>query len=98
MMLGGMKTAYGQDPRGPELLGLKCENGSSTKRGLYVWNRFMVYVTRHHKAKRSTNREFVVVRFMPVRLGHVMYKNLVYIRRFLQMLDREEESRPCSAV
>ena len=98
MLLGGMKTACRQDPRGPELLGLECENGPATKRGLYVWNGFMVYVTCHHKAKRSTNREFVVVRFMSVRLGHVMYKNLVYIRRFLEMLELEQESGTGSAV
>ena len=89
MMLGGLHTACGQVPRAPELLGLECENGSSTERGLYVWNGFMVYLTRHHKAKRSTNREFVVVRFMPVRLGHIVYKYAVWIRRFLDMLDRE---------
>lgn len=83
MILGGLHTACGQVPRAPELLGLECENGSSTERGLYVWNGFMVYLTRHYKAKRSTNREFIVVRFMPVRLGYVLYKYLVYIRRFL---------------
>jgi hypothetical protein len=54
-----------------------------------VWNGFMVYLVRHHKAKRSTNREFNVVRFLPVRLGHVMYKYLVFIRRVLNMLCHE---------
>jgi hypothetical protein len=87
MILGGLYTVCGQFSRAPELLGVECENGSSTERGLYFWNGFMVYLTRHHKAKRSTNREFIVVRFMSVRLGYVMYKYLVYIRRFLEMLE-----------
>jgi hypothetical protein len=49
----------------------------------------MIYLTRHHKAKRSTNREFNVVWSCPMRLGHVLYKYLVYIRPFVEMLQRE---------
>lgn len=80
MLLGGLDTSEGQVPRSPNLLGLEIENGPFTERGIYVWNRFMVYLTRHHKAKRSNNREFYVVRFFTARLGHVMYKHLVYIQ------------------
>lgn len=89
MLLGGLYTACGQVPRVMEVLNLECENSPSAQRGLYVWNGFMVYLVRHHKAKRSTNREFNVVRFLPVRLGHVMYKYLVFIRRVLNMLCHE---------
>jgi len=96
MIIDGMHTACGQTPRAPDLLGIEWENGSFTERGIYVWNGSMVYLTRHHKAKRSTNREFIVVRFMPARLAHVVYKHVVYIRRFLDMLDRERS--PYSAV
>jgi hypothetical protein len=92
MLLGGLHTAGGQVPRAPELLGLEIQNGPSTERGVYVWNGFMVYLTRHHKAKRSNNREFYVVRFLPARLGRVMYKYLVYIRPFLDMLQRERDT------
>jgi hypothetical protein len=92
MLLGGLHTAGGQVPRAPELLGLEIQNGPSTERGIYVWNGFMVYLTRHHKAKRSNNREFYVVRFLPARLSRVMYKYLVYIRPFLDMLQRERDS------
>ncbi|KFZ14298.1 hypothetical protein V501_03307, partial [Pseudogymnoascus sp. VKM F-4519 (FW-2642)] len=74
------------------LLGLEIQNGPSTERGIYVWNGFVVYLTRHHKAKRSNNREFYVVRFLPARLSCVMYKYLVYIRPFLDMLQRERDS------
>ena len=92
MLAGGLHTACGQSPRASELLGLECTNGSSTVRGICAWNGFLIYVIRHHKAKRSTNREFNVVRFLPVQLGHSMYKYLVYIRPFLDMLHRERTS------
>jgi hypothetical protein len=92
MLLGGLHTSRGQAPRAPDLLGLEIQNGPSTKRGIYVWNGFVVYLTRHHKAKRSNNREFYVVRFLPARLGHIMYKYLVYIRPFLDMLQRKRDS------
>jgi hypothetical protein len=92
MLLGGLYTAGGQVPWAPELLGLEIQNSPFTEREVYVWNGFMVYLTRHHKAKRSNNREFYIVRFFPARLGRVMYKYLVYIRPFLDMLQRERDT------
>jgi hypothetical protein len=53
----------------------------------------MVYIIRHHKAKRSTNREFNVARFLPVQVGHILYKYLVYIRPLIEMLHREQSDR-----
>ncbi|EXM14467.1 hypothetical protein FOTG_17142 [Fusarium oxysporum f. sp. vasinfectum 25433] len=41
-------------------------------------------------SKRITNREFYVVRFLPVRLGYVLFKYLVYIRRVADLLRREQ--------
>jgi hypothetical protein len=98
MDLRGLYSACGQVPRGPGLLELEYENGSSTERGMYIWNGFMLYVTRYHKAKRSTNHEFIVPRFLPARLAHVMYKKMVYIRRFLDMLQRERYSNNASNI
>jgi hypothetical protein len=98
MGLGGLYSACGQVPRGPGLLELEYENGSSTERGMYIWNGFMLYVTRHHKAKRSTNHEFIVARFLPGRLAHVMYKQMVYIHRFLAMLQRERYGNNASNI
>ncbi|KAK5292262.1 hypothetical protein LTR16_001987 [Cryomyces antarcticus] len=92
MLAGGLHIGCGQVPRGSELFSLECQNSSSAERGSYVWNGFIIYVTRHHKAKRSTNREFNVVRLLPVQLGHVMYKYVVYIRPFTDMLRREQSS------
>lgn len=92
MLLGGLYTSGGQAPCAPALLGLKIQNSPSTERGIYVWNRFVVYLTQHHKAGRSNNREFYVVQFHPAQLGHIMYKYPVYIRLFLDMLQRERNS------
>jgi hypothetical protein len=79
----------GQVPRVSELFGLECENGPVTARGLYVYNAHVVYLIRHHKAKRSTNREFYVARYLPARASRVMYYYLVYIGPFVRMLQRE---------
>jgi hypothetical protein len=89
-LAGGLYTACGQTPRIRELLSLEFENGLNASCGIYVWGGYMVYVIRHHKAKRLTNREFYVVRFLPVRLGHVLFKYLVYIRRVADLLYREQ--------
>jgi hypothetical protein len=89
-LAGGLYTACGQTPRIRELLSLEFENGPNASCGIYAWGGYMVYVIRHHKAKRLTNREFYVVRFLPVRLGHVLFKYLVYIRRVADLLRREQ--------
>ncbi|EXK76437.1 hypothetical protein FOQG_18820 [Fusarium oxysporum f. sp. raphani 54005] len=89
-LAGGLYTACGQTPRISELLSLEYENGPNTSYGIYAWGGYMVYVIRHHKAKRLTNREFYVVRFLPVRLGHVLFKYLVYVRRVADLLRREQ--------
>jgi hypothetical protein len=89
LLMGILYTACGQVPRITELSSLECENGPSTERGIYVWNGSMVYLTRHHKAKRSTNWEFYVVRFLPAQGGRLLFQYLVYIRPFTEMLRRE---------
>ncbi|KAI3571257.1 hypothetical protein IWW34DRAFT_824845 [Fusarium oxysporum f. sp. albedinis] len=76
MLAGRLYTACGQTPRIQGLLSLEYENGLSTSGGIYVWGGYVTYVIRHHKAKRLTNREFYVARFLPVRLGHVLFKYL----------------------
>ncbi|KAJ4253740.1 hypothetical protein NW764_016372 [Fusarium oxysporum] len=91
-MAGGLYTACGQTPRIRELFSLEYENGLNTTCGVRVWGGYMAYIICHHKAKRLTNREFYVMRFLPVRLGHVMFKYLVYIRRLADLLRREQLS------
>ncbi|KAL5379583.1 hypothetical protein PMIN06_011322 [Paraphaeosphaeria minitans] len=85
----------GQLPRIPELFGLECENGPASARGFYVYNGHVLYLTRHHKAKRSTNREFYVARYLPARASLVVYYYLVYIWPCIRMLQQE---RPGSAA
>ncbi|KAH8650435.1 hypothetical protein BGZ61DRAFT_545804 [Ilyonectria robusta] len=70
-LLLGMSSLGGQTPRWPDLSSLWCVNGEFTLRGIYVYNKSMVFVVRHHKAKASTNREFIVAPFLtsPIRKG-----------------------------
>lgn len=87
-----MHTGGGGIPRCRELFSLWCVNGELGMRGVYTYNGSMIYLVRHHKAKRSTNREFIVARFLPVQTGHLLFKYLVYIRPFAEMLYRESVS------
>lgn len=88
----------GQAPRSTELFSLECENGPGSLRGIYVQNGKILYVTRHHKSRQTTNREFQVARYMPLEAGGIIFSYLVYVRRFAEMLRRqcwgqEEKSR-----
>lgn len=87
---GGLLTACGQAPRIRELFSIEYENSPSALRGILFWNGKMMYVIRHHKAKRATNHEFHVARFLPARLAMVFTKYLVYIRRLTSILRREQ--------
>ena len=89
MLAGGMYTACGQVPRLRELLSLELENGPFTKGSISLWNGYAIYIIRHHKAKRQTNKEFYVARFLPARLGATLCKYMACIRRLADMLRRE---------
>ncbi|KJZ69993.1 hypothetical protein HIM_10604 [Hirsutella minnesotensis 3608] len=89
MLLGGLYTACGQLPRIREILSVQKENSPSSNCGIFVWNGSVIYCIRHHKAKRQTNKEFYVTRFLPARLGAVMFRYLVCIRRLADVLRRE---------
>lgn len=89
MILGGLYTACGQVPRIREVLSIQRENSPSSSCGVFVWNGSVIYCIRHHKAKRVTNGEFYVARFLPARLGAVMFRYLTCIRRFADLLQRE---------
>jgi hypothetical protein len=90
MLAGGLYVEDGSCSRVRELFALECENGPFTGCGIYIWGGSVVYVARHHKAKRQTNREFYVVRFLSARLSRAMYLYLVYIRRLANLLRREQ--------
>jgi hypothetical protein len=58
LLLAMVHVLGGQASRGTEILSLECRNGPSTERGIYVHGGSMIYVTRHHKARKITDREF----------------------------------------
>jgi hypothetical protein len=78
----------GQAPRVTELMSLMCWNGSSTSRGLYIHEGVMMYVTRHSKARRATNQEFQVARYLPASDSLALATYLIYIRPFTEMVHR----------
>ncbi|KAH7190073.1 hypothetical protein DER44DRAFT_851671 [Fusarium oxysporum] len=86
-----MLITCGGQPRSPDLLEVRVRNHRTAERNFYIYNGFVIYVTRSHKAKRSTNREFIVARLLPFRAGHLLYMYLVYIRPFVDMLTREHQ-------
>jgi hypothetical protein len=96
MIASVLHTTVGQVARAVEMFTLECENGPATERGLYVCNECIVTLTRHHKAKRSTNREVFVVRYLPARADRILYYYLPYIRPFVDMLERENRSHHMS--
>ncbi|KFA78363.1 hypothetical protein S40288_09973, partial [Stachybotrys chartarum IBT 40288] len=90
MTAGGLASACGQAVRIRELFSVEYENSPTSQRGIFFWNGKMLYVIRHHKAKRITNHEFHVARFLPARLAMVLTKSIVYIRRVADILRREQ--------
>lgn len=81
-----MYTFGGQVPRSTEIFSIELENSLGTSRGIYVHGRSMVYVTRHTKARRTTNREFQIARYLPREASELLLIYFVYIRRFAEML------------
>jgi hypothetical protein len=78
----------GQAPRITELSALEHCNGPSTTRGVCAYAGKIGLIFRHAKSRRTTNNEFIVVRFLPEEAGKILYCYLVYIRPFACMLHR----------
>lgn len=78
----------GQAPRLTELFSIECHNGPSTSRGVYVHAGAIVYVTRHSKARRLTNQEFLVARYLSHGDSELVAQYLIYVRPFVEMLRR----------
>lgn len=85
----GLYHLRGQGPEWPDLSGLSCVNGEWGMRGMFVYNGSIISLARHHKAKRSTSSELVVVRHLPAQLGQTLCQHLGFIRRFVDLLDRQ---------
>ena len=78
----------GQSPPVPELTSLECCNGPCTSRGVYIDGGSVAYVTRHWKARQSTNREFKVARYLLRADSLFVVYYLAYVRPFAGMLSR----------
>jgi hypothetical protein len=79
----------GQAARSTELLSIECSNSRSSSRGVYVYQGSMMLVTRHSKARKSTNKEFHVARFLNEEDSQLLALYLVYIRPLAAVLQRE---------
>lgn len=78
----------GQALRGTKLFALEHCNSALTSRSVCVHAGKMALISQHHKARRTTNKEFHVVRFLLEELGKVLYYHLVFVRPFACMLYR----------
>ena len=90
-LLGALAVTCGQKPRSPELLGVLCENTATSQKNICLDGGCMFYNVSHHKAKRATNQEFIVARYLPARLALVLFRYLVFIRRLTELLYRERK-------
>jgi hypothetical protein len=92
----------GQAPQSTELPIIEHCNEPTTSRGLYAHRGAICFVTRHSKARHSTNQEFQVARYLPRRESNLVLKYLVYIRPFVDMLNRKcfgnKKSGPSSSA
>jgi hypothetical protein len=75
-----------QAPRITEFFSILCWNGASSSRGPYVHEGSMMYITRHSKARRTTNQEFQVVRYLPIKDSVALATYLMYIRPLSDMI------------
>jgi hypothetical protein len=62
-----------------KLLALKHYNRLSTTYAVYVYAGKIGLIFRHAKIWRTTNKEFIIVRFLPKEARKILYYYLVYI-------------------
>ena len=80
----------GQPARGPELTTIRHQNSSAAMRNIYVSNGQLFYMIEYHKARRTTNKSFFVVRYLPLQVGQMLFKYLVYVRPFVNLILRHQ--------
>jgi hypothetical protein len=79
----------GQAVRSTELLSIECSNSRSSSRSVYIYQGRMMLVTRHSKARKSTNKEFQVARFLTKEDSQLLALYLIYVRPLAALLQRE---------
>jgi hypothetical protein len=71
-----MYLRSGQAPRATEFFSILRWNSASLSRGFHVYEGSMMYVTRHSKARRTTNQAFQVARYLSIpgfrHSGHIL--------------------------
>ncbi|KAG4277085.1 hypothetical protein FPRO04_14179 [Fusarium proliferatum] len=70
----------GQAARISELLTIEYCNTSSRLRGIGIYGTSLFSITRHQKARLTTNNEFQVARFFSPPVARLVYRYLVYVR------------------
>ena len=79
----------GQGPRAIELFTLEWTKSEATWRGSYVYDGFLMPISRYGKSRHATGKDFHVVRYLSHRGGLQMFYYLVYIRWLGDMLRRK---------
>jgi hypothetical protein len=87
-MMVMMYLRGGQAPRITEFFSMLCWNGASLSRGVYVHAGSMLYITKHSKARETTNQEFRVVRYLSAKDSVALAMYLIYIRPLADMIHR----------
>jgi hypothetical protein len=83
------RLSGGKPARIIELLTLEVRNSSSRLRGIGLYRGWLFSTTRVHKARRRTNNEFQVARFYPSPVRELLFRYMVYIRSFADLLRRQ---------
>lgn len=76
----------GQPARGPEILSVLTEN-TSRVRNIYVYDDQMLVYTEYSKTRAGSNKEKSIIRFLPHRVGRLLYTYLVYVQPFAARLE-----------
>ena len=78
----------GQAPRSPDILYAQFVNSASSRRAVFVHDHTLVFITSSRKARRASQREFYVARYLPIEAAQLWYYYLVYILPLTQDLRR----------
>ncbi|KAK6442737.1 hypothetical protein LTR95_001020 [Oleoguttula sp. CCFEE 5521] len=78
----------GSTPCGTGLLTVAHRNTPDNRRGESVYANTIAIISQVNKARRTTNKEFYVVKFHDKDTARIMYQELTYIRPLCCMLGR----------
>ncbi|KAH6986912.1 hypothetical protein EDB80DRAFT_546492, partial [Ilyonectria destructans] len=69
-----------------ELLSILYSNSKLYLRAVFIYNRSIIFIIYYYIAKRATNCKFIIACFLSVQLGYILYKYLIYIQLFIEIL------------